>query len=240
MNIVAITNAPKPKNNPANKRILFNKNQLSFGVNYLKFADDISDSATTILKKTNFEPLNIKQSAKKKADISDFKKIVGEFKTKIKKSAKGFGESIKTFVHKQKDDTELSIEEEALAVFNKGPRDVNASKGQDKAINEIQKDFEAGNISSQEKNRRIAIINGYYDKAKKLPQEVSSTQIIKNQPKFSGSQSEFQGPPPGHSARMAQSQSAQQCMQSHMNGMSPQEFIIYKEFIEKNKKGRRY
>lgn len=230
------------------------QNQLFFGANISKIVTESADEVMVGIKKLvpnsmdeitqgikkKLTPDSIQdvfQGAKKKMATNTGEGEVLSIGQKIKKVAQKIKESISDVFKKRSKDAELPKNEQPLVVFNKGPRNVNVMQGQDKAIKEINADFDAGKISKYEKNNRIREVNNYFENTKKLPKEVSSKNIIQEQPKFRGAQQQVSSPPPGHNAGLSQSsQSPQQGMQSHMNGMTQQEFIIYKEFIEKKKR----
>ena len=230
------------------------QNQLYFGANISKIVTESADEVMVGIKKLAPDSIDeitqgvkkkltldsiqdVFQGAKKKPAINMGEDEVLSIRQKIKKVAQKIKESISDVFKKRSKDVELPTNEQPLVVFNKGPRNVNVMQGQDKAIKEINADFEAGKISEYEKNNRIREVNNYFENAKKSPKEVSSKKIIQEQPKFRSASQQVLSPPPGHSAGLSQaSQPAQQSMQSHMNGMTQQEFIIYKEFIEKKKR----
>lgn len=240
MKINAIRSIKNSTNTKTNKKnLLKNQNLINFNGNLLKIvnqfangltqgidkelsSNQLGENALKIKHKTN---INI---SKNQFENMQLKKMIDQIKT-----------SIQNIFKKHSNNSEFKPEEKPLVVWaNKGPRDVNVSEGQRNAIAKQKELLDNGKITKDKYNSRKQAIDSYFTEAKKLPLDVSSSDIINNQPTFNGSAPQEAGPPPGHNARLAgaTSPTPQQSMQYNMGHMTTEQLIIYKEFIEKRKK----
>jgi len=237
MSIKILSNVQYESHDHFAKQNLNKEKQITFKANLSKV---ITKSTHNAVFKTSLQDEFI-QGAKKEIAKSLSGEFANNTKNKIGRFLKSIKDSIGAVFKKQHKDIELSAEEKALVVFNKGPRNVNTNADKNKHIARNDAAYKAGEISKQEHDTTERKIIRYYEQAKKLPSKFSSTAIERNNPGFKGGESEFSGPPPGHSATVVQQaiHQAQQSMQGHMNSMSMQELILYKEFIEKKNKLRR-
>lgn len=73
-----------------------------------------------------------------------------------------------------------------VAYSLKGYRDRNLTECSTQAISKLNEQLRNGKITQQEYNSRVNEINNYYNNAKKLPSDVSSSQIKQKEPTFKG------------------------------------------------------
>ena len=241
MKINATRSIKNSTNTKTNKKTLpKNQNLINFNGNLLKivnrFANELTQGIDKKLSSNQLGETALKIKHKTNIDIS--KNQFENMQLKTKTMVNQIKNSIQNTFKKHSNNSEFSPEEKPLVAWiHKGPRDVSVSNGQRAAIAEQQALLESGKITQSEYNSRVHTIDSYFTKAKDLPSDVSSSDIIKNQPVFHGSAPQEAAPPPGHNARLAGAASTpQQSMQYNMGHLTTEQLIIYKEFIEKRKK----
>lgn len=79
-----------------------------------------------------------------------------------------------------------------LVAYNlKGARDANLTSYCNQAITELKKQLNNGNITQSEYNSHVREVKNYYDNAKALPADVSSSTIKHGEPSFRGDDSDY-------------------------------------------------
>lgn len=78
-----------------------------------------------------------------------------------------------------------------LAWNLKGSRDANLTSYCNQAITELKKQLNNGKITQSEYNSHVREVKNYYDNAKDLPAEVSSSTIKQGEPSFRGDNSDY-------------------------------------------------
>ena len=73
----------------------------------------------------------------------------------------------------------------------KGIRDSRLTDYCNKAITELKKQLNNGNITQSEYNSHVREVKNYYDNAKDLPADVSSSTIKQGEPSFRGDDSDY-------------------------------------------------
>lgn len=88
--------------------------------------------------------------------------------------------------------TALPLVSVPLVAYNlKGVRDANLSTYRDQAINNLKEKLRDGDITQSEYNTNVQKIKDYYNNAKDLPAEVSSSSIKQKEPSFKGDNSDY-------------------------------------------------
>lgn len=99
----------------------------------------------------------------------------------------------KSFIKKKAPvQTALPIVTVPLVVYNlKGDRDVNLTHYCNEAISKLKEKLKKGDITQSEYNSHVKDIKDYYNEAKKLPADVSSSSIKQGEPSFKGDDSDY-------------------------------------------------
>ncbi len=88
--------------------------------------------------------------------------------------------------------TTLPLVSIPLVAYNlKGARDANLTNYCNQAITELKKQLNNGNITQSEYNSHVREVKNYYDNAKDLPADVSSSTIKQGEPSFRGDDSDY-------------------------------------------------